>query len=136
VLADILSIACLRVFAIVRIETDIIYFLRVCDQEKVTKIDESEIFKHHAFFMHTRISLNNQLFVCVQHLNFFSFRFTRSVSLPKMKDRGSEERRTTLQKMFSLSFIFKNSIMFQLFLKLLNAILFKRLRFFMDAKRI
>jgi hypothetical protein len=34
-----MSVACLRVFAIVRKETDTIYFLHVCDQEKIAKID-------------------------------------------------------------------------------------------------
>jgi hypothetical protein len=38
-LVDILSVACLKVFAIVRKETDRIYFLHVCDKEKIAKID-------------------------------------------------------------------------------------------------
>jgi hypothetical protein len=56
------------VFVIVRKETDVIYSLRVCDKEKIAtpfrpyinKIDELEIQKHHAFFLPTKIGLNNQ----------------------------------------------------------------------------
>jgi hypothetical protein len=86
----------------------------VYDNEKVAKIDvlrpninkiyEREIQKHHAFFMHTKIGLKINYLYAHQPLHFL-FRFTRSVSLQTMKGRGGKEHRTTLQKMFSFSFL-------------------------------